>query len=642
MSSDLECCLCGYSAPNDFDLQAHIEYCHSSIFTISNPSAFEPEMSPSESHLKTNIVSVISNPGEFEPEMSPSKSHLKTNIESGISNSSEFYPKVQPLMSSPSEYHLQTTFDPGFSNSGKFEPEISIGQSQVSVQNKHFQLDSSQPNQDSTLSENHLETSSDSVTSNPDKFEHQRSIQQKHRSRKNHFKKSDENVVIKNLHSSMQVIQKNVDQLSKPNKRGIKSKQQTLKQQQQHQQHPLQQQQQPHVSLQPLQQQQPLMALQQHKPITEVCVKKETAVKKRGRKRRIEIENVLLQSNLPFQQQQQDQIESKLKFETSKEMSKTSRHTLDVKKAKNTLKRNSSSSREVKRIKKPKFDEESERERERQFSQNVPETSTMNETTLKRIQENGETKITSSDDEESFVDPTNKNRLDKDELMKTIQKITGKICYNKSSISDDETLSIKTTEFDFNDNSKTHCNEKIEQSISDSNYSDLKNLNEVQQENIKMATEVKIRPKKSSNLEIQHLEEKSDDIKSERSLLEEEIERLKKEKEDKNSEMSLLDEEIERLRKEKEETESVSNAMESKLIRMSQKCLQVETEKKVLTEKLKKMEFNFNVSKRANDGNEELKKSKEIIFELSAKLKSSSATISQLKLSGRALISTEP
>jgi hypothetical protein len=618
MSSDFECCLCGYSAPNDFDLQAHIEYCHTSIFTISNPSEFEPEMSPSESHLMTNIVSVISNPSEFEPEMSSSKSHLKTNIEPGISNSSEFNPKFQPLMSSPSEYHLQTSFDTGFSNPGKFEPEISIGQSQVSLQNKHFQLDSSQPYQGSTLSENHLETSSDSVTSNPDKFEHQRSIQQKQRSQKTHFKKSDKNVVIKSLPSSMQVTQKDVDQLSKPNKRGRRSKQQILQQQQ-----TIKQQQQP----------QPLMSLQQDKPLTEVCEKNETVVKKRGRKRKIEIKNGQLQSNLPLQQQQ-DQIDSELQFETSKEKYETSRQTLNVKKAKNTLKRNSSSSREVKRIKKPKFDEKSEMERELELGQSVSETSTMNESTLKRIQENGETKITSSDDEEAFVeaidfDPTNKNRLEKDEPMKTIQEI------KERTISDDETLPVKTTEFDFNDNSKTDCYEKIEQSISDSNYSELKNLNEVQQENIKMATEVEISPKKSYNLEIQHLEEKSDDMKSERSLLEEEIERLKKEREDKNSEMSLLDEEIERLRKEKEETESVSNAMENKLIRMSQKCLQVETEKKVLTEKLKKMEFDFNVLKKANDGNEELRKSKEIIFELSAKLKSSSAIISQLKLSGK-------
>jgi hypothetical protein len=305
------------------------------------------------------------------------------------------------------------------------------------------------------------------------------------------------------------------------------------------------------------------------------------------------------------------------------------------------LKRNSSSSREVKRIKKPKIDEKSEREREMEFNQYVPETSTLTESTLKRIQENRETKMSNFDDEEYFVeanelDPIINERPEQVEPIKRIKEI------KERTIFDDETLSEETTEFDFNDNSKTDCNEKIEQSISDSNNSELENLNEVQQENVVMATEVEIRPKKSSHLEIQHLEEKSDDMKSERLLLEEEIDILKKEREDKNSEMSLLDEEIERLRKEKEETESVSNAMESKLIRMSQKCLQVETEKKVLNEKFKKLENDFYVLRKANDGNEELKKSKEIIFELSAKLKSSSATISQLKLSGKALISTEP
>ena len=602
MSSDFECCLCGYSAPNDFDLQAHIEYCHSSIFTISNPSELEPEMFPTESHLNTNIVSVISNLSEFEHEMCPTESHLKTNIESGISNSSEFNPKVQSPMSSPSEYHLKTSFDSGFSNSGKFETEISTDQHQVSVQNKHFQLDSSQPNQDSTLSEDHLQNSSDSVTSNPDKFEHQRSIQQRQRSRKAHFKKSDKNVVIKSLPSSMQVTQKDYDQLSKPNKRGRKSKQQ---QQPLHQQQPLQQQ----------QQQQPLMSLQQDKPLTEVCEKNERAVKKRGRKRKVEIENVLIQSNLPLQQQQ-DQIDSELKFETSKEKSEISRHTLNVKRANNTLKRNSSSSREVNRIKKPKFDEKSEIKTEMEFNQYVPETSTLNESTLKRIQENGETKRQNSDDEEAFVEASEFDSIDKEKVeqvepIKRIKEI------KERTISDDETLPFKTTEFDFNDKSTTDYNEEIliEQTFSDSKNSELENLNEVQQENV-ITQEVQIRQNQSSNLEIQHLEEKSDDMKSERSLLEEEIERL---------------------RKEKDETESVSNAMENKLIRMSQKCLQVETEKKVLTEKLKKFEFDFNVLKRANDGNEELKKSKEIIFELSAKLKSSSATISQLKLSGKSL-----
>jgi hypothetical protein len=638
MSSDFECCLCGYSAPNDFDLQAHIEYCHSSIFTISNPSEFEPEISPSESHLKTNIESVISNPSEFGPEMSSSKSQLKTNIESGISNSSEFNPKAQTLMSSPSEYHLQTAFDSGFSNSGKFEPELSIGPSQVSAQNKHFTLDSSQPNQDSALSEDHLQTSSDSVTSNPDKFEHQTAIQQKHRGRKTHFKKSDKNEVIKNLPSSMQVTPKDVEQLSKPNKRDRKSKQQIFKEHQQQQplhqqqQQPLQQQQQPHVSLQPLQQQQqPLMALQQHKPLTQVCEKKET-VKRRGRKRKIEIENGLLQSNL----QHQHQIDSKHQFETSKAKSETSRHTLDVKKTKNTLKRNSSSSCEVKKIKKSKFDEKSEIKTEMEFSQNVPETSTGNKSTLKRIQENRETKMSNFDDEEYFVEANEldliiNERPEQVEPIKRIKEI------KERTISDDETLPVKTTEFDLKDKSTTDCNEKFEKSISDSNYSELENLNEVQKENVVMPKEVEIRPNKSSNLEFQHLKEETSEKKDTERLLEEEIESLKKEKEDKHSEMSLLDEEIERLRKEKEETESVSNAMENKLIRMSQKCLQVETEKKVLTEKFKKLENDFYVLRKANDGNEELKKSKEIIFELSAKLKSSSATISQLKLSGKSL-----